>query len=64
MDSRRCPWDSNGGGIVDCEDKCPNQADPRRNNGCPESGPSFCLGTALLAVMMAFGGILRGMRQD
>ncbi len=57
VDSRGCPWDSDGDGLNDCEDNCPNQSGPRSNNGCAETGPQFCLGTGLLAVLVALGGI-------
>ena len=59
VDSRGCPWDSDGDGLTDCEDNCPSQTGPRSNYGCPESeqGPQFCLGTALLGIMIV-GGIL------
>ena len=57
VDSKGCPWDSDGDGLNDCEDNCPNQSGPRSNNGCPETGPQFCLGTGLLAVLVALGGI-------
>lgn len=61
VDSRGCPWDSDGDGLNDCEDNCPNQSGPRSNNGCPEqtTGPQFCLGTMLLAVLVMIGGILK-----
>ncbi|MBU7030104.1 MAG: thrombospondin type 3 repeat-containing protein [Theionarchaea archaeon] len=63
VDSRGCPWDSDNDGLTDCEDNCPNQAGPRSNYGCPEqTGPSFCLGTGLLAVLVMIGGIV-GMRR-
>ncbi|MBU7045717.1 MAG: thrombospondin type 3 repeat-containing protein [Theionarchaea archaeon] len=57
VDSRGCPYDSDGDGLNDCEDNCPNQAGSRNNNGCPEPGPSFCLGSLLLS-MLVFLGIL------
>lgn len=63
VDSRGCPWDSDNDGLTDCEDNCPNQAGPRSNYGCPESGPQFCLGTALLALLVVIGGILTGMKR-
>ncbi len=65
VDARGCPWDSDSDGLIDCEDSCPNQAGPRSNNGCAEQsqGPSFCLGTGLLAVLMAVGGIFIRMRK-
>jgi len=62
VDSRGCPWDSDSDGLNDCEDNCPNQSGPRSNNGCPEPGPSFCLGTGLLAILVMIGGIFVGMR--
>jgi hypothetical protein len=65
VDSRGCPWDSDNDGLTDCEDSCPNQSGPRSNNGCPEQqqGPQFCLGTALLAGLVAIGGISIKMRR-
>ena len=30
-----CALDSDGDGVVDCEDACPNQSGPPSNNGCP-----------------------------
>ena len=57
VDSRGCPYDSDGDGLNDCEDNCPNQSGSRNNNGCPEPGPSFCLGSLLLS-MLVFLGIL------
>ncbi len=61
VDSRGCPWDSDGDGLNDCEDNCPNQAGTRNNSGCPEQtqGPSFCVGTWLLAVLVAVGASLK-----
>ena len=65
VDSRGCPWDSDNDGLTDCEDNCPNQSGPRSNNGCPEQqqGPQFCLGTVLLAGLVAIGGISIKMRR-
>jgi hypothetical protein len=54
VDSRGCPWDSDNDGLNDCEDNCPNQSGPRSNNGCPE-GPSFCLGSVLLSILLGLG---------
>jgi len=31
-----CEEDSDGDGIPDCEDECPEQPGPRSNGGCPE----------------------------
>ena len=31
-----CEEDSDGDGIPDCEDECPEQSGPRSNDGCPE----------------------------
>jgi hypothetical protein len=59
VDSRGCPRDSDNDGLNDCEDGCPGQNGPRSNNGCPEQGPSFCLGTGLLAALLVLGGIFR-----
>ena len=58
VDSRGCPFDSDGDGLNDCEDNCPNQSGPRSNNGCPEQGPSFCLGSLLVSILL-FLGIFR-----
>ncbi|KYK36822.1 MAG: thrombospondin type 3 repeat-containing protein [Theionarchaea archaeon] len=58
VDSRGCPWDSDNDGLTDCEDNCPNQSGPKSNNGCPEQGPQFCLGTGLLAVLVVVGSTL------
>ncbi|MBU7018442.1 MAG: PEGA domain-containing protein [Theionarchaea archaeon] len=55
VDSRGCPYDSDGDGLNDCEDNCPNQSGTRNNNGCPEPGPSFCLGSLLLSILVFFG---------
>ena len=59
VDSRGCPWDSDGDGLNDCEDQCANQSGPRSNNGCPEQAqsPQFCLGTQLLALLVALGAL-------
>jgi OOP family OmpA-OmpF porin len=59
VDSKGCPWDSDNDGLNDCEDQCANQAGPRSNNGCPEQaqGPQFCLGTQLLALLVALGAL-------
>jgi hypothetical protein len=59
VDSRGCPFDSDGDGLNDCEDNCPNQSGPRSNNGCPEQGPQFCLGTGLLSILVLLGFLLR-----
>jgi hypothetical protein len=61
VDSRGCPWDSDNDGINDCEDGCPNQSGPRSNNGCPEQqqGPSICLGTQLVALLVSIGVLAR-----
>ncbi len=63
VDSRGCPWDSDNDGLNDCEDNCPNQSGPKSNNGCPEQGVPFCLGTGLLAVLVALGSICASMKQ-
>jgi outer membrane protein OmpA-like peptidoglycan-associated protein len=36
VDANGCPLDSDGDGVIDCEDKCPSVAGPASNNGCPE----------------------------
>ncbi len=63
VDSKGCPWDSDGDGLSDCEDNCPNQVGTRDNNGCPKQGPGFCLGTGILAVMVALGGACAGVKR-
>jgi hypothetical protein len=65
VDSKGCPWDSDNDGLNDCEDQCANQAGPRSNNGCPEQeqGPSICLGTQLLAVLVLMGSMYVGIKR-
>lgn len=36
VDANGCPLDSDGDGVIDCQDKCPSVAGPASNNGCPE----------------------------
>jgi outer membrane protein OmpA-like peptidoglycan-associated protein len=36
VDVNGCPLDSDGDGIIDCEDKCPNEKGSKENNGCPD----------------------------
>ncbi len=36
VDANGCPLDSDGDGVIDCEDKCPTEAGPASNNGCPD----------------------------
>lgn len=36
VDATGCPLDSDGDGIIDCEDKCPNEKGSKENNGCPD----------------------------
>lgn len=36
VDATGCPLDSDGDGIIDCEDKCPKEAGSKENNGCPD----------------------------
>lgn len=65
VDSRGCPRDADNDGVNDCEDSCLNQPGPPSNNGCPEveQGPSVCLGTEILAILLMIGGILATMRR-
>jgi len=51
-----CEEDSDGDGIPDCEDECPEQPGPRSNDGCPvrrqedfvpEPGSILLLGSGL-----------------
>lgn len=36
VDASGCPLDSDGDGVIDCEDKCPNEKGSKENNGCPD----------------------------
>ena len=36
VDANGCPLDSDGDGVIDCEDKCPKEAGTKENNGCPD----------------------------
>lgn len=36
VDANGCPLDSDGDGVIDCEDKCPNEKGTKENNGCPD----------------------------
>ena len=36
VDASGCPLDSDGDGVIDCEDKCPQEAGPASNDGCPD----------------------------
>ena len=36
LDDKGCPLDSDGDGINDAEDKCPDKPGPASNFGCPE----------------------------
>jgi outer membrane protein OmpA-like peptidoglycan-associated protein len=36
VDASGCPLDSDGDGVIDFEDKCPNEKGPASNNGCPD----------------------------
>jgi OmpA-OmpF porin, OOP family len=36
VDANGCPLDSDGDGVIDCEDKCPKEAGSKENNGCPD----------------------------
>ena len=36
VDAVGCPLDSDGDGVIDCEDKCPTEKGPASNNGCPD----------------------------
>lgn len=36
VDANGCPLDSDGDGVIDCEDKCPTEVGPASNNGCPD----------------------------
>jgi outer membrane protein OmpA-like peptidoglycan-associated protein len=36
VDASGCPLDSDGDGVIDCEDKCPNEKGTKENNGCPD----------------------------
>ncbi len=36
VDAKGCPLDSDGDGVIDCEDKCPQVQGPASNNGCPD----------------------------
>ena len=36
VDAVGCPLDSDGDGVIDCEDKCPTVKGPASNNGCPD----------------------------
>jgi len=36
VDASGCPLDSDGDGVIDCQDKCPNEAGTKENNGCPD----------------------------
>ncbi len=64
VDSQGCPRDSDNDGVNDCEDQCLNQPGIQSNNGCPgqQTGPTFCLGTVLLSVMVISGAIIMRMR--
>ncbi|KYK35273.1 MAG: hypothetical protein AYK18_13205 [Theionarchaea archaeon DG-70] len=59
VDSQGCPRDSDNDGVNDCKDQCPNQPGMQASNGCPgQSGPTFCLGTVLLSIMIISGAII------
>ena len=36
VDVNGCPLDSDGDGVIDCEDKCPKEKGTKENNGCPD----------------------------
>ncbi|NOR73774.1 MAG: OmpA family protein, partial [Draconibacterium sp.] len=36
VDAVGCPLDSDGDGVIDCEDNCPTEKGPASNNGCPD----------------------------
>ncbi len=36
VDAVGCPLDSDGDGVIDCEDKCPTVKGTASNNGCPD----------------------------
>jgi len=36
VDAVGCPLDSDGDGVIDCEDKCPTEKGSASNNGCPD----------------------------
>jgi outer membrane protein OmpA-like peptidoglycan-associated protein len=36
VDAVGCPLDSDGDGVIDCEDKCPTEKGTASNNGCPD----------------------------
>ena len=64
VDSQGCPRDSDNDGVNDCEDQCLNQPGIQAHNGCPEqqTGPTFCLGTVLLSIMVISGAIITKMK--
>ena len=64
VDSRGCPKDSDNDGVNDCQDQCLNQPGIQANNGCPgqETGPTVCLGTGLLSILVISGAIITRMK--
>jgi len=36
VDENGCPLDTDGDGVIDCEDNCPREKGPASNNGCPD----------------------------
>ena len=42
------PVDSDGDGVPDADDDCPNEAGPVENNGCPDVGPGDADGDGVL----------------
>ncbi len=36
VDENGCPLDSDGDGVIDCEDRCPTEAGSVDNDGCPD----------------------------
>ncbi|MBU6996622.1 MAG: thrombospondin type 3 repeat-containing protein [Theionarchaea archaeon] len=57
VDSMGCPKDSDGDGVNDCLDGCPDRSGPFSNNGCPQ-GPQICTGTLLISILVALGAVL------
>lgn len=44
VDANGCPLDSDGDGVIDCQDDCPSEAGLKENKGCPADWEEMTLG--------------------